>query len=72
MYKKQSTNFIILSLQRHEPLNPQNISLEKTKRKIAFFDGRDTQQAQRKRFQLNGTRDTDNIETKTELNIVGR
>lgn len=33
MYKKQSTNFIILSLQRHKPLYPQNISLKKQKKK---------------------------------------
>ncbi len=31
MRKKQSTNFIILSLQRHKPLYPQNISLKKQK-----------------------------------------
>lgn len=42
MCKKQSTNFIILSLQRHKPLYPQNISLEKKKHnkknnKIAFW-----------------------------------
>lgn len=33
MCKKQSTNFIILSLQRHEPLYPQNISLGKKQKK---------------------------------------
>lgn len=71
MYKKQSTNFIILSLQRHEPLYPQNISLGKNKTKNSFSVAVH-QQAQRKRFQSNGTRDTDNIETKTELNIVGK
>lgn len=32
MRKKQSTNFIILSLQRHKPLYPQNISLKKKKK----------------------------------------
>lgn len=36
VYKKQSTNFIILSLQRHEPLHPQNISFKKQTRKIDF------------------------------------
>lgn len=36
MYKKQSTNFIILSLQRHKPLYPQNISLKKKKKKKIF------------------------------------
>lgn len=36
MYKKQSTNFIILSLQRHKPLYPRNISLKKQK-KIDFW-----------------------------------
>lgn len=38
VYKKQSTNFIILSLQRHEPLHPQNISFKKQEKLI--FDGR--------------------------------
>lgn len=41
MRKKQSTNFIILSLQRHKPLYPQNISLKKkkkqTKKQIASW-----------------------------------
>lgn len=73
MYKKQSTNFIILSLQRHEPLYPQNISLgkKKTKRKIAFRRPVH-QQAQRKRFQSNGTRDTDNIENKDGIKHCGK
>lgn len=38
MRKKQSTNFIILSLQRHKPLYPQNISLKnKTKTQNSFL-----------------------------------
>lgn len=37
MCKKQSTNFIILSLQRHKPLYPQNISPGKQNKKIAFW-----------------------------------
>lgn len=46
MCKKQSTNFIILSLQRHKPLYPQNISLKK--KQNSFLMTKYTERSNRK------------------------
>lgn len=81
MRKKQSTNFIILSLQRHKPLYPQNISLKKkkkiTKKQNSFlmtiYTDRSNKNVQRTDKRRRGsckkmcreTRDIDDRSTKT-------